>query len=326
MEQKVNWLITPQNIVVNYDGQTHSLLRTDAYASKLIDALKNKQWKKIPDLISQAKRIETFSKGAFQVQDGEILIKGVKAPAILGRKIQEFAREGLPYQPLVAFAEKLNQNPSHRAVTELYTFLEKNNHPITENGCFIAYKRVRPNFLDIHSGTMDNSVGNLMVVPRNQVDEDSSRTCSYGLHVANWDYAANHFGGSGDIMLEVEVNPADVVAIPADYNSSKMRVCQYRVLAVVDQENSTPLRVVSPTYDPHQDVDDDEDGEECEECGTVDDSVEYDSHHELTVCSDCSETLSDDEEEEEEEDDEDECDDCDCEDEEDEEDYDLNGL
>jgi hypothetical protein len=74
------------------------------------------------------------------------------------------------------------------------------------------------------------------------VDEDPNNTCSYGLHVANWDYAYNNYGGKSDIMLEVEVDPADVVAIPVDYNQSKMRVCKYKVINVVSQESSFPLR------------------------------------------------------------------------------------
>ncbi len=316
--QKVSWLITPDNIVVNYEGQTHTLSREDAYSVNLIEALKTKNWEVLPNLISQAKRIETFSEGKFQVRDGEIMVEGVKAPEILGRKIQEFVREGLPYEPLVKFAKNLQLNPSYRAICELYGFLEKNNHPITDNGCFIAYKKVRPNFMDIHSGTYDNSPGKTPSMPRSGVDEDAHRTCSNGLHVANWDYAANHFGSSSDIMLEVEVDPADVVAIPVDYNQSKMRVCKYRVLGVVDKELSTPLRRVEPACGPVPvPVEEVEELEECEDCYTESDTVEFSSTYGMSLCESC---LSDHEASEDEEDWEEE------EEEEDEEDYDVSSL
>jgi Ran GTPase-activating protein (RanGAP) involved in mRNA processing and transport len=39
-------------------------------------------------------------------------------------------------------------------------------------------------------------------------------------------------------MLEVKVNPRDVVAVPVDYNNAKMRVCEYVVLSVVTNENT----------------------------------------------------------------------------------------
>jgi hypothetical protein len=246
--KKVNWLITDQNITVNYDGQTHIVSRTDALANKLIDALKAKDLDAIPLLVSTAKRVEDFGNGNFVVKDGQIFVNGVLAPKPLGDKIIKFSNEGLPYEPLVKFAENLQKNPSFRAVNELFSFLEKNDHPITENGCFIAYKKVRPDFLDIHTGTIDNSVGNTVEMPRNQVNEDPTQTCSYGLHVANWDYASNfYWSGSDSKMLEVEVNPADVVAVPIDYNQAKMRVCKYVVLGVVDQENSkdTALRITN---------------------------------------------------------------------------------
>ena len=274
--QKVNWTITDRNVSVNYDGQTHIVPRTDALADRLIKAVRENKLSEIPTLVSAAKRIEVFSKGNFMVQDGRVMINGVAAPEVLSQKIIRFSNEGLPFQPLLKFAENLQKNPSFRAVNELFTFLEKNDHPLTENGNFIAYKRVRSTFKDIHSNTMDNSVGNVMEVPRNQVDEDSSRTCSHGLHVANWTYAHTQFAShdpSSDIMLEVEVNPADVVAIPVDYNNAKMRVCRYKVLGVVTTpfDESTALRVVDPSYVPPSDFEDEEEEDdgfhECADCG-----------------------------------------------------------
>lgn len=285
MSKKVNWMITDQNITVNYDGQTHIVPRTDVLADRLIKAVKEQKLDEIPNLVSAAQRIENFSNGTFVVKDGLIFVNGVEAPAVLGNKIVKFSNDGLPYQPLVKFAERLQLNPSFRAVQELFTFLEKNDHPITENGCFIAYKRVRDTFKDIHSNTMDNSPGNVVTMPRNQVNENSSETCSYGLHVANWDYAHNHFASSDsatDVMLEVEVDPADVVAIPIDYNNAKMRVCKYKVLGVVDREHSsdTQLRVTNNSYVVDGEFVDDEDDNKCTICdGPCD--VGYD------ICIDC---------------------------------------
>lgn len=249
MSKEVRWSITDQNVVVNYDGETHIVSRTDALADRLIKAVKERRLNEIPNLVSTAKRIENFSKGAFVVKEGRVMVNGVAAPEVLSNKIVRFSNEGLPFQPLLKFAEKLQENPSFRAVNELFQFLEKNDHPLTETGNFIAYKRVRADFKDIHSGTFDNSVGQVLEVPRNQVDENSNVTCSYGLHVANWNYAHTKFASSdtnSDVMLEVEVSPADVVAIPTDYNQSKMRCCRYKVLGVVTTPFSpeTSLRVV----------------------------------------------------------------------------------
>ena len=291
MTTRVNWTITDNNVTVNYLGETHIVPRSDALAERLIKAVKENRLSEIPNLVSAASRIKTFSKGNFTVQDGRVMVNGVAAPQFLSDKIVRFSSEGLPYQPLVRFAEKLQQNPSFRAVNELYQFLEKNDHPLTETGNFIAYKRVKENFTDIHSGTFDNSVGTEPTVSRNEVDEDSSRTCSKGLHVANWDYAHTKFASHNpatDVMLEVEVNPADVVAIPSDYNQSKMRVCKYKVLGVVTQvfDPSESLRVVNPDYNRFDGEEEEEEEEEertCEGC-------EYPLlEDEDTLCSACAE-------------------------------------
>ena len=270
---KVSWLITDNNITVNYNGQTHIVSRDDKLADSLIQAVKAQQLDQIPSLVSAAKRIEKFSRGKFQVQDGEILVNGHAVPGALGKKILKFSDEGLPYQPLVKFAENFQKNPSFRAVNELFMFLEKNDHPITENGCFIAYKRVRHDFKDIYSGTFDNSVGKVLSMPRNLVNEDPTQTCSYGLHVANWDYAHTKYSQTtNDVMLEVEVNPADVVAVPVDYDQSKMRVCGYTVLGVVDHEHSTEttIRVVDQEkYDDllEEESRGDSNDQDCSSCG-----------------------------------------------------------
>lgn len=260
---KVNWLITDKNVTVNYNGQTHIISRDNKMAENIFNAIKTKDFDVIPNFVDIAERIEKESNSKFIVKNGAVYIDGVKAPPYLGNKIVQFSNEGLPYEPLVKFAQNLQNNPSFRAVNELFMFLEKNDHPITEDGKFIAYKKVGSDFKDLHSGTFDNSVGNVVEMPRNEVNEDPNQTCSTGLHVANWNYAQNiyHSGSSNTILLEVEVDPADVVAVPIDYNSAKMRVCRYVVLNVVEQESSDVLRA-NVNDDDCEDLDDDEDFDE----------------------------------------------------------------
>ncbi len=280
MTTKVNWIKTDQNITVNYNGETHILSLTDSLAPKLMDALRAREYDKIPALVSKAKQIEVSSGGRFLVRNGCIFVDDVEAPAALGKKILQFSDEGLPYEPLVEFARNLQKNPSFRSVNQLFSFLEKNDQPITDNGCFIAYKKVRSDFKDVHSGTFDNTPGQTVSMPRNQVNEDPNQTCSNGLHVANFSYAKDFYAGG--LMLEIEVNPADVVAVPTDYNESKMRVCKYTVLGVVEQEASTPLRVTKPAPPAHvhDDCCEDEEDEDLEEEDDYDDEDEESSSSE----------------------------------------------
>ena len=132
-------------------------------------------------------------------------------------------------------------NPSNRAVEELYGFLEASSLPITDDGCFLAYKSVRQDYMDHHSGTMDNSVGSVVSMERNKVDEDKDHTCSYGLHFAAHEYAAG-FGSSGR-MVVLKINPRDVVAIPSDYANQKGRCASYEVIEEVDRSDTKLVNV-----------------------------------------------------------------------------------
>jgi hypothetical protein len=54
------------------------------------------------------------------------------------------------------------------------------------------------------------------------------------LHVCADEYLKGYANGTDARTLVVEVNPADVVAVPYDYNFAKMRVCEYKVLSEID--------------------------------------------------------------------------------------------
>jgi len=123
-------------------------------------------------------------------------------------------------------------NTSAKVANRLFKFLNKNDLYITNDGHVLAYKVVREDYKDIYTGTMDNSVGQVLSVPRSKVDDDDSRTCSYGLHVCSYHYLRDYGRGGQPVML-VKVNPLDIVSIPTDYNGEKVRTTKYTVLAEI---------------------------------------------------------------------------------------------
>jgi len=168
-------------------------------------------------------------------------------PTQLSERIIHAARQGdEAINRLLKFADRLSNNPSNRAVKELYQFMVAMDLEIDEDGRVICWKAVRENFTDCHTGTFDNSVGKVVSVERNQVDEDSSQTCSYGLHVCSRAYLPS-FARSNGRVIKVAVDPEDFVAIPQDYYSidqggvvkAKARVCKYEVLSDVSDEWNT---------------------------------------------------------------------------------------
>lgn len=129
---------------------------------------------------------------------------------------------------LINFLDKLMKNPSYHIHTRLFDFLDHNDIEITEDGDFIAFKNLNLNFTDIRTGTMNNSIGKFVSMPRNLVDDNDRNTCSVGLHVCSKAYLPSYCVGG--VTVKVKVNPTDVCSIPIDYDNAKMRTCGYKVI------------------------------------------------------------------------------------------------
>mgnify|MGYP003345596831 CR=1 FL=1 len=221
------YLIQGKNIVVVIGNVSHTISTTHISYEKIKDAIKTGDWDVVQDLIEPKKVILNYGQGNVGVQGDKLYWKEREFHNYLASKFIQMYQEGFPVEPMVNFMDNLYQNPSKRAVDELYGFLEKGNLPITPDGHFLAYKKVRDNFLDVHSGTMDNSVGKIVEMERNKVDDDKNNTCSTGLHFCSESYLRS-FGGERTVI--VKINPADVVSIPTDYNDAKGRACRYEVV------------------------------------------------------------------------------------------------
>ncbi len=240
------------------------------------------------DLIDPTIAITAHSSGLFGVKNGQVFINNEALPDALSARILDFVSTKLPFEPLIKFWENCKLNPNPRAKTDLYKFLENNGHPITADGCFIAYRAIRYDFLDKYTGKIDNSVGAVVKMDRALVDPNPDVTCSHGLHAASFNYARNIYGScgyeKGDILVEVKINPKDVCAIPTDYNNQKMRVCEYTVLAV----NSEGV-IERPCYDPDAIPSEDDWGDE--EDGDWDDEDDEDEDNGDLYREDCASNI-----------------------------------
>ena len=227
------YIIQGNNVVVVIDNKPHTINKTHITYQRVVDAIKAQDWEEVKNVIEPKKVVLDFGQGNVSIKGDILYWKGKEMHNAISVRMIQMLQEGFSIEPLVLFMENLMENPSFRSVTELYGFLEKNNLPITPDGHFLAYKKVRNDFLDIHSGTMDNSPGTIVEMPRNEVDDHADNTCSNGLHFCSQDYLP-HFGsicGNGDRVVIVKINPKDVVSIPSDYNNAKGRACRYEVIS-----------------------------------------------------------------------------------------------
>lgn len=292
-------ILTDKSVVILFDeiGMVPIPKENPLYekiAKHLLKGLFNDLW----DLVDVARHVVKHTNGNFWVKDGCIFLNGEILPDSLSKRVIAFADQSLPYEPLIRFWDNLKLNPSEDSKRDLYTFLEHNGIPLTEDGCFIGYKRITEDFKDLRTRTLDYSIGKTASMPREQVDADRHNTCSHGLHVANFNYA-NNFYPNGKLVA-LKVNPKDVVAVPIEYQNEKMRVCEYTILEEIDgprkeqlysvtESGLAPCSVENCPCDCHKghevDEDDFEDEEDeetptCYECGAdVDDDGE--------LCEEC---------------------------------------
>lgn len=229
------YIIQGSQVTVVIGSKPHVVSKSHPMYQRVVDAIKENDWATVDSIIDPKKVVIEYGNGNIAVEGDKLFWKGEELHSSLGRRMIQMLQDGFDITPMVAFMENLMLNPSKRAVTELYGFLEKNNLPITPDGSFLAYKRIRQDYKDVYTGTMDNSVGKVVEMERNRVDDDQNRTCSTGLHFCSRDYL-DHFGGERIVI--VKINPRDVCAIPNDYNDSKGRACRYEVIDEIDKEKA----------------------------------------------------------------------------------------
>jgi hypothetical protein len=211
-------------------GKPYSVENDHPNYDKIIDAIVNRDWDGFIHLTDISSSVKQYIKGDLDIIDGIVYYQNEPIHNTLTDRILDFMSDSLPFEPLVKFLENLLENPSKRAVDELYTFLEVGELPITEDGCFLAFKNVRSDYKDIHSGTFDNSVGKVCEMPRNKVCDNKDMTCSDGLHFCSISYLPSFNDSDGGKTMILKINPKDVVSIPADYNNTKGRCCRYEVV------------------------------------------------------------------------------------------------
>lgn len=276
------YILSETSLTIFINGAPVAIDNTHVNWEKIKTALKNSDYDALPNLVDTESAVRNYVEGAMTVKHGTVYWNGTAIDSSLTRRIITMLKEGFPVTPLVNFLKNMMANPSNRAQNELYAFLEYGNLPITPDGYFLAYKRVDDNYMDCHSHSIDNSVGQTVEMPRGAVDDRSEVTCSHGLHFCSLEYI-KHFWGSH--LMVLKINPRDVVSIPVDYNNTKGRCCKYEVISELDLESSYEHTFGTSVFGDIDDfdVEDDDDDEEeypADDRFDWDDFSEYEGHDE----------------------------------------------
>lgn len=226
------FMMTPNSIVIVKDGQP-VIVNHDHINFNRIKAQLEEDSTYQPKLLEPVRILEEFSHMGLSYKDGQIKLDGYNFKSQmfdrLVKAIQDNETED-KLKCLFAFVRRAMEHPVKETAERLFDFARCNSIEITEEGKLICYKKVRSDYMDIHSNTMRNAPGDVLRVPRWAVDENHNTTCSRGLHVCSKGYLP-HFGdATSNRIVSVLVDPVDFMAVPYDYESKKARTVGYTVL------------------------------------------------------------------------------------------------
>lgn len=212
------------------------------------------------NLMSPAAKIEKTIKSSFylsknvSIRNGGIYFEGKRIEETLEAHLFSLLDDETPkdeklWSSYVRFLDNLYQNANEEIREQLFRWMDYENKKgqgfaITEDGFIVGYKGCDGTILEPvskHSGFaivdgiemnghIPNKVGSVISMPRSAVQHDPTVGCSHGLHVGTRAYATSW----APILLLVKVNPRDVVSVPFECESQKMRVCEYTILEVTD--------------------------------------------------------------------------------------------
>ena len=263
----VPFMFVDGNLTVVLKNKSHQVLPDHLNYKMIMEALPTASEDELLGMVDVETAVASFSDGRVTVENGVVKFDGDEVHGSISKRILEFMKNGLPFEPLVQFLNNVMENPSMKSQRELYDFLEHEHLPITEYGYFLAYKAVRSDFKDKYRGVFDNSVGQVCEMVRAKVDDNREVGCSQGLHAGALSYVASYGSvDSGDKIVIVKINPKDVVSVPKDCYCQKLRTCRYEVVGLYEGELDRPMYSAdysnSPIYNDDYDADYEDDDED----------------------------------------------------------------
>lgn len=262
------------------NGSSYTVEPDHPNYDEIKQSLNDRDADRFVNLVDIPRFIEQAASGKVKVANGVVYYKDTPVHNTLTERILWMLDEGFDVEPSLLFLENLMENPSKRAVKELYSWLEHKDIPITTDGHWLGYKKLftaterlegeptdRPIYVDVHSRKIRQWMGKTVEMPRNEVDDDWGVDCSEGFHVGSAQYSFH-----GDVKVIVKVNPRDVVSVPS-YDTHKCRVCRYEIVDVFKEDFSKPvvgpvgenLNLFEDDIDDYADVPFDDDYDEDED-------------------------------------------------------------
>ena len=216
----------------------------------------NPQYEKdLEEAESVKKVINSVESSNLLVKKGDsIYFKGVSELSLPKELVEaiitaENNNDELKLEAYKNFWTLMSLNPDEECRKNLFWFLTKYDMTIAKCGFFVGYRNVDTTdeegvYTDHHSHTFKIRIGEMVTMPREQCDCDSSVSCSRGLHCSSVGWLKrNYYGNTGLACL---VDPSQVVAVPKIDDYGKLRTCAYLPIKVIkynENDDVIPLDV-----------------------------------------------------------------------------------
>lgn len=223
-------------ISLYFDNQIFAIETDHPNYYAIREALKNRDDNGLRKALNVKEALFELSQGRLTILGDEVSYDGQPLHNAMTERLLTLIRNQYPFEYFINFINNVMLNPSKTAVDELFLFLDTNGIPITPDGHFLAYRRVRSDYYSMHANPDGkrnrNKVGDVAEMPANQVDDKRNNLCSTGLHFCSLSYLP-HYGSdsNGDKIVIVKIHPKDVRSIPSDYDNAKGRCSKYEVVA-----------------------------------------------------------------------------------------------
>lgn len=215
-----------------------------------------------PKSAEELKEAESVKEIINNVEDSNLLVK--KGDSIYFKGVSELSlpkelveaiitaesnNDELKLEAYRNFWTLMSLNPNEECRKNLFWFLTKYDMTIAKCGFFVGYRNVDTTseegvYTDHHSHTFKIKIGEMVTMPREKCDCDSSISCSRGLHIGGKGWLKrNYYGNTGLACL---INPADTIAVPKIDNYGKLRTCAYLPIEVIkynEHDDVIPLDV-----------------------------------------------------------------------------------
>lgn len=233
---EVAFHVTERSIVVSSDGSKGIIRKSDGERfDKALKSIRDNDMDTLKELSIAGFDIAKYSHMEIYVYQGKLYRFGEEVTTTLSNTIMKLKNDGLPYDYLLKFWDRLKNNPEPSSIEQLHTFLMANDIPITSEGYIMGYKSVQQKndgFLyDHYTGLVRYDLHKTVKMDRDQVECDPQAWCGRGLHIGSYKYV-NKFYDDTSVVLEVLVDPCNVISVPIDRNCQKCRCCELFVSAI----------------------------------------------------------------------------------------------